>query len=116
MTLRQSRCWAAANLSPAELCLEQDCAVPLSAAPLLPSLADVTTAVPILKPRPSVVVSVYQRIGGAAIPKYLVQANYTAEGLNGLQKEGAGSRVHSANKVAETLGGRRGPLKEKCWL
>jgi uncharacterized protein with GYD domain len=40
------------------------------------------------------------------MPKYLVQANYTAEGLKGLQKEGAEGRIHSANKVAETLGGR----------
>ncbi|MDB5410351.1 MAG: hypothetical protein JWL84_5263 [Rhodospirillales bacterium] len=40
------------------------------------------------------------------MPKYLVQASYTADGLKGLQKEGAASRVQSANKVAEALGGK----------
>lgn len=38
--------------------------------------------------------------------KYLVQASYTAEGLKGLQKEGAAGRVQGASKVAETLGGK----------
>jgi uncharacterized protein with GYD domain len=38
--------------------------------------------------------------------KYLVQASYTADGLKGLQKDGAASRVQSANKVAEALGGK----------
>ena len=38
--------------------------------------------------------------------KYLVQASYTAEGLKGLQKEGAAGRVRSADKVAEALGGK----------
>lgn len=40
------------------------------------------------------------------MPKYLVQASYTAEGLKSLQKEGATGRVQSANRVAETLGGK----------
>ena len=40
------------------------------------------------------------------MPKYLVQASYTADGLKGLQKDGAASRVQSANKVAEALGGK----------
>lgn len=40
------------------------------------------------------------------MPKYLVQASYTAEGLKGLQKEGAAGRVQSAGKVADTLGGK----------
>jgi uncharacterized protein with GYD domain len=40
------------------------------------------------------------------MPKYLVQASYTAEGLKGLQKEGAASRVQSAQRVAEALRGK----------
>ena len=40
------------------------------------------------------------------MPKYLVQASYTAEGLKGLQTDGAASRVQSANKVAAALGGK----------
>jgi uncharacterized protein with GYD domain len=40
------------------------------------------------------------------MPKYLVQASYTAEGLKGLQKEGAASRAQQANRVAEALGGK----------
>ena len=38
--------------------------------------------------------------------KYLVQASYTAEGIKGLQKEGAASRQKQAQKVAEALGGK----------
>jgi uncharacterized protein with GYD domain len=44
--------------------------------------------------------------GGAVMPKYLVQASYTAEGLKGLQKEGAASRAQAASRAVETLGGR----------
>ena len=40
------------------------------------------------------------------MPKYLVQASYTAEGLRGLQQEGAEGRVRSAHKFAEALGGK----------
>lgn len=40
------------------------------------------------------------------MPKYLVQASYTAEGLRGLQQEGAEDRVQSAHKVAKALGGK----------
>jgi uncharacterized protein with GYD domain len=40
------------------------------------------------------------------MPKYLVRASYTAEGVRGLQKEGAASRAQGAAKVAESLGGR----------
>lgn len=40
------------------------------------------------------------------MPKYLVQASYTADGLKGLQKEGAASRAQQANRVAEALGGK----------
>jgi uncharacterized protein with GYD domain len=45
-------------------------------------------------------------VGGTNMAKYLVQASYTADGLKGLQTEGAAGRVQSANKVAETLGGK----------
>ena len=38
--------------------------------------------------------------------KYLVEASYTAEGLKGLQKEGAAGRVQLAHKIAESLGGK----------
>jgi uncharacterized protein with GYD domain len=40
------------------------------------------------------------------MPKYLVQASYTAEGLKGLQKEGAASRAQNAQKAAEAVGGK----------
>jgi uncharacterized protein with GYD domain len=40
------------------------------------------------------------------MPKYLVQASYTADGVKGLQKDGAASRVKMASQVAETLGGK----------
>ena len=40
------------------------------------------------------------------MPKYLVEASYTAEGLRGLQKEGALARVENAAKVAGALGGK----------
>lgn len=40
------------------------------------------------------------------MPKYLVQASYTAEGVKGLQKDGAASRVRMGSQVAETLGGK----------
>jgi uncharacterized protein with GYD domain len=40
------------------------------------------------------------------MPKYLVEASYTAEGLRGLQQEGALARVENAAKVAAALGGK----------
>jgi uncharacterized protein with GYD domain len=40
------------------------------------------------------------------MPKYLVQATYTADGVRGLQKAGAASRAKQAAQVAETLGGK----------
>jgi uncharacterized protein with GYD domain len=42
----------------------------------------------------------------AAMPKFLIQASYTAEGLKGLQKEGAASRAAGAAKLAAALGGK----------
>jgi len=40
------------------------------------------------------------------MPKYLVQASYTVEGLEGLLKEGGSSRVEAASKALEPLGGK----------
>jgi len=40
------------------------------------------------------------------MPKYLVQATYTAEGFKGLQKEGASGRVEAISKAATALGGK----------
>ena len=40
------------------------------------------------------------------MPKYLVEASYTPEGVRGLQKEGAVARVDNAAKVAAALGGK----------
>ncbi len=40
------------------------------------------------------------------MPKYLVQASYTAEGLKGLQKDGASARVQAVRNAAEMLGGK----------
>ena len=40
------------------------------------------------------------------MPKYLVQSSYTAEGIKGLQKDGAAGRLKMANQVAESLGGK----------
>jgi uncharacterized protein with GYD domain len=40
------------------------------------------------------------------MPKYLVQASYTPDGVKGLQKDGAASRVKMASQAAESLGGK----------
>ena len=40
------------------------------------------------------------------MPKYLVQASYTAEGLKGLQKEKASGRKEAVSKAIEGLGGK----------
>jgi uncharacterized protein with GYD domain len=40
------------------------------------------------------------------MPKYLVQASYTAEGLKGLKKDTAVGRKSSIAKAMESLGGR----------
>ena len=40
------------------------------------------------------------------MPKYLVRASYTAEGLKGLQKDKASGRRAEATKVIESLGGK----------
>ena len=40
------------------------------------------------------------------MPKYMIQASYTAEGLQGLQKDKASGRRASVSKAAEALGGK----------
>jgi uncharacterized protein with GYD domain len=40
------------------------------------------------------------------MPKFLVQSTYTADGVQGLQKEGAAARAKMAAQVAETVGGK----------
>jgi uncharacterized protein with GYD domain len=39
------------------------------------------------------------------MPKYLIQASYTVEGLKGLLKEGGSSRREAVRKATESLGG-----------
>src|SRR3954465_11625218 len=40
------------------------------------------------------------------MPKYLVRASYTAEGLKGLQKDKASGRKEAVSKAIEGLGGK----------
>ena len=40
------------------------------------------------------------------MPKYLIQASYTAEGLKGLRKDKASGRKAAAIKAVESLGGK----------
>jgi uncharacterized protein with GYD domain len=40
------------------------------------------------------------------MPKYLVQAAYTAEGLKGLQKDKASGRKQAVTQAVEALGGK----------
>lgn len=40
------------------------------------------------------------------MPKYLVRASYTAEGLQGLQKDKASGRKAAVSKALENLGGK----------
>jgi uncharacterized protein with GYD domain len=39
------------------------------------------------------------------MPKYMIQANYTEEGLKGLLKEGGSSRRKAVEQTARSLGG-----------
>jgi uncharacterized protein with GYD domain len=43
--------------------------------------------------------------GGLDMPKYLVEASYTAEGINGLKSEGGSARVSATKALIEKLGG-----------
>jgi uncharacterized protein with GYD domain len=40
------------------------------------------------------------------MPKYLIQANYTTEGVKNLLKEGGSSRRAAVEKLANSLGGK----------
>jgi uncharacterized protein with GYD domain len=40
------------------------------------------------------------------MPKYLVQASYTAEGLKGLRKDKASGRKAAVTEAMEALGGK----------
>ncbi len=40
------------------------------------------------------------------MPKYLVQASYTVDGIKGVQSAGGSSRRDAVAKVAESVGGR----------
>ena len=40
------------------------------------------------------------------MPKYLIQASYTAEGLKGLQKDKASGRRTTVAKAVEAAGGK----------
>lgn len=40
------------------------------------------------------------------MPKYLLQANYVAEGIKGLLKEGGSSRRAAAEKAIQSVGGK----------
>jgi uncharacterized protein with GYD domain len=40
------------------------------------------------------------------MPKYLIQASYTLEGIKGVRSEGGSSRRDAVAKVAESAGGR----------
>jgi uncharacterized protein with GYD domain len=40
------------------------------------------------------------------MPKYLIEASYTPEGLKGLQKDKASGRVAAITKAIEALGGK----------
>jgi uncharacterized protein with GYD domain len=40
------------------------------------------------------------------MPKYLIQASYTVEGVKGVQSAGGSSRRDAIAKVAESVGGR----------
>jgi uncharacterized protein with GYD domain len=43
---------------------------------------------------------------GASMPKYLISASYSAEGLQGLQKDKASGRRHAVTAAIESLGGK----------
>jgi len=40
------------------------------------------------------------------MPKYLISANYTAEGMDGVRASGAKSRVDAVSTMLEAMGGR----------
>ena len=50
-------------------------------------------------------VGVHDRKGGF-MPKYLISANYTAEGMAGVRSAGAKSRVDAVSTMLEAMGGK----------
>lgn len=40
------------------------------------------------------------------MPRYLIQARFTVDGLRGLRKDGGSARAEAVRKMAESLGGR----------
>jgi uncharacterized protein with GYD domain len=44
--------------------------------------------------------------GVISMPRFLIEATYTLDGLRGLLKDGGRGRVESVRKVAESVGGR----------
>jgi uncharacterized protein with GYD domain len=42
----------------------------------------------------------------AVMPKYLIEASYTSDGLKGLQKDKASGRSEALKKAVESLGGK----------
>jgi uncharacterized protein with GYD domain len=46
----------------------------------------------------------------SAMPKYLVEASYTAEGAKGLMKAGGSARRAEVQKMVESLKGRHTPI------
>src|SRR5260221_14392118 len=44
--------------------------------------------------------------GGDKMPKYMIQASYTAEGLKGLQKEGGSGRMNAIKALFKAAGGK----------
>jgi uncharacterized protein with GYD domain len=43
--------------------------------------------------------------GGAHVPKYLIQASYTGEGVQGLRKEGGSARRDATARACASVGG-----------
>jgi uncharacterized protein with GYD domain len=44
--------------------------------------------------------------GVISMPRFLIEATYTLEGLRGLLKDGGSGRVEAVRKMAESVGGR----------
>ncbi len=49
------------------------------------------------------------------MPKYLIQASYTAEGLQGLIKDKASGRRAAVSRALEAIGGKTESIFYTCW-
>jgi uncharacterized protein with GYD domain len=47
-----------------------------------------------------------QRSGGKSMPKYLVQASYVGDGVQGLREEGGSARRAAVRKACASVGGK----------